>query len=285
MQRPDETEPKDLGSGSPESEQNTAENSTGNTAESTHLDMSENSHAQGVSGDSSEPQEPSESDLSESVPPDATAAQSSSGEKATEADTDTQDVSDIQGASDALNDTDAQATELSDGDAELSDGDTELSEGESSPEEADATESLEKQLAERTEDLQRLSAEYANYRKRTERERTQIKEYAENGVVLRLLPILDDLDLAQQHGDMEGPLKAVADKLNTVMRELNVSAFGAAGDQFNPELHEAVQDTSTGDEKALGVVLRKGYQAGERVLRTAMVIVGDPTEDSDAGQS
>ncbi|WP_414120337.1 nucleotide exchange factor GrpE [Corynebacterium nuruki] len=134
----------------------------------------------------------------------------------------------------------------------------------------------EQQLAERTSDLQRITAEYANYRKRTERDRVGIRESARAEVVAELLPIRDDLDLADQHGDLTGPLKAIADKLDAVFGKQKVETFGAEGDTFDPALHEAVQDTSTGDEKVLGTVLRKGYRLGERTLRTAMVVIADP---------
>lgn len=134
----------------------------------------------------------------------------------------------------------------------------------------------EQQLAERTADLQRITAEYANYRKRTERDRVGIRENAKADVAVQLLPLRDDLDLAEQHGDLTGPLKAVADKLDSVFTSLNIESFGAEGDTFDPSLHEAVQDTSSGDEKVLGTVLRKGFRLGERTLRTAMVVIADP---------
>ena len=133
----------------------------------------------------------------------------------------------------------------------------------------------ETQLAERTADLQRVTAEYANYRKRTERDRVSVRESAKAEVAGSLLPVRDDLDLAEQHGDLTGPLKAVADKLDSVLNSLKVETFGAEGDEFDPSQHEAVQDTSTGDDKVVGTVLRKGYRSGERVLRTAMVIIAD----------
>ncbi|WP_033377702.1 nucleotide exchange factor GrpE [Corynebacterium lubricantis] len=137
--------------------------------------------------------------------------------------------------------------------------------------------SLEDELAERTEDLQRLSAEYANYRRRTERERSATIENAKASLVTQLLPLLDDLDLARQHGDLEdGPLKSFADKFNGVLDGQKVTSFGAEGDAFDPEIHEAVQDLSTGEEKVVGTVLRKGYRLGDRLVRNAMVLIADP---------
>lgn len=141
---------------------------------------------------------------------------------------------------------------------------------------------LEDQLAERTEDLQRVSAEYANYRRRTERERHVGIEAAKAQVMTQLLPILDDLDLAEKHGDLaEGPLKAFRDKFVGVVEGLKVTPFGEEGDAFDAERHEAVQDLSSDDEKVLGTVLRRGYQMGDRLLRTAMVIIADPAESAE----
>lgn len=154
---------------------------------------------------------------------------------------------------------------LSDVDPDL-DGDGEVS-------------AVETQLAERTEDLQRVTAEYANYRRRTERERQGIIDTARASVVTQLLPLLDDLDLAEQHGDLnEGPLKSLSDKLINILGGLKVESFGEIGEAFDPEIHEAVQDLSQGDVKVLGTVLRKGYSLGDRVIRTAMVLIGDPEE-------
>lgn len=140
--------------------------------------------------------------------------------------------------------------------------------------------SVEDQLAERTEDLQRLNAEYLNYRRRVERERQGVIDGAKAKVLAEFLPILDDLDLARQHGDLEqGPLKAIADKLRHVLNNQNLEPFGEEGDAFDPEVHEAVQDLSSGGAQAVGTVLRRGYKVGERVVRNAMVIIADPVGD------
>lgn len=134
-------------------------------------------------------------------------------------------------------------------------------------------------LAERTDDLQRVSAEYANYRKRVAQERQTTIDQTTSNVVQKFLPVFDDLELAEQHGDLkEGPLKAFGGKLTGILGELKVTPFGERGDEFNPEIHEAVQDLSSGDDKRLGVVLRKGYMIGDRLLRTAMVIIDDIEE-------
>lgn len=150
--------------------------------------------------------------------------------------------------------------------------------------EAESTEpSLEEQLAERTNDLQRLGAEYANYRRRTQAEREQVIENAKAQVVMRFLPIVDDFGLAEQHGDLaEGPMKAFHDKFMNVLDGLKLQAFGDPGDEFDAETYEAVQDMSTGDTKTVGTVLRKGYKLNGRLLRTAMVIIADAPADSES---
>ncbi|UVE96690.1 nucleotide exchange factor GrpE [Dietzia sp. B32] len=138
----------------------------------------------------------------------------------------------------------------------------------------DPTAALQAQLDERTADLQRVSAEFANYRRRVERDRQSIIDTAKGSVLIELLGVVDDLDRAEAHGDLaEGPLKVFADKVRALLTAQGVEAFGAEGDAFDPALHEAVQDESEGSEPVLGTVLRKGYRHGERTLRTAMVIV------------
>ena len=144
-----------------------------------------------------------------------------------------------------------------------------------------AVSDIELQLAERTESLQRVSAEYANYRRRTERERSQAGDNAKAKFATQLLPLLDDLDLAEQHGDLsEGPMKAFADKFRAIVSGQGITEFGAEGDEFNPEIHEAVQDLSQGNTKVVGTVLRKGYTIGDRLVRNAMVIIADPAEQA-----
>lgn len=183
--------------------------------------------------------------------------------------TDEQFVSPDQAEAEAF---EAELADAADADAEVdpdADGDGTVSD-------------VELQLAERTESLQRVSAEYANYRRRTERERTQIAELTKAKFAEKMLPILDDLDLAEQHGDMaEGPLKAFGDKLRSTLEGQSLKAFGAEGEAFDPEVHEAVQDLSEGDEKVIASVLRKGYTLGGTLVRNAMVIIGDPAAPAD----
>ena len=121
-----------------------------------------------------------------------------------------------------------------------------------------------------------MTAEYTNYRRRVERDRVSVITGAKAEVAAELLPILDDLEMAEQHGDLTGPLKSMSDKLQSVMASMKVEKFGEEGDEFDPNCHEAVQDTSSGDDKVLATILRRGYRLGDRVLRNAMVIIGDP---------
>jgi molecular chaperone GrpE len=145
---------------------------------------------------------------------------------------------------------------------------------------ADAAESTDtgdsEKLAELTADLQRVQADFANYRRRALRDQQLATERGKAAVVTELLGILDDLDRARSHGDLEsGPFKAVADKLTGVLTALGLAPFGDAGDPFDPSLHEAVQHEGDGANPVLGTVMRRGYRLGESVLRHAMVGVID----------
>ncbi len=123
-------------------------------------------------------------------------------------------------------------------------------------------------------------------RRRVERDKQVIKETARASVITELIGILDDLDRARAHGDLEsGPLRALADKLNTTLTGLGLTDFGNEGDDFDPALHEAVQHEGEGHDPVLGTVMRKGYKLGDRVLRTAMVAVTDRVGDKPADGS
>lgn len=141
-------------------------------------------------------------------------------------------------------------------------------------------ETITKELAERTADLQRLTAEYANYRRRVERDRQATIDAAKAAVVSELLGVLDDLDRARAHGDLEsGPLKSVADKLADALNKQGLQEFGTEGEPFDPTLHEAVQHEGSGHDPVIGLVMRKGYRFGDRVLRHALVGVTDGVAD------
>jgi molecular chaperone GrpE len=142
---------------------------------------------------------------------------------------------------------------------------------------------LAAQVAERTADLQRVSAEYANYRRRVDRDRESVLVNARVQFVSELLTVLDDLDRAEAHGDLTGPFKSVADKLVAVTQKLGLEPFGLEGEPFDPSVHEAVQHEASSVEgptvTVVSSVLRRGYRIADRVLRPAMVTVADRADD------
>jgi molecular chaperone GrpE len=152
--------------------------------------------------------------------------------------------------------------------------------GGAAPEQAKAAPDSADKVAELTADLQRVQADFANYRKRALRDQQVAAERAKATVVSQLLGVLDDLDRARSHGDLEsGPLRSVADKLTNVLTGIGLSAFGEEGEDFDPSLHEAVQHEGDGSKPVVGSVLRRGYRLGDQVLRHALVGVVDTVED------
>lgn len=142
---------------------------------------------------------------------------------------------------------------------------------------------LADEVADLTAALQRERAQFANFKRRTDEEKQGRVAYGKQVLIEKLLPILDDLDRAREHGDLEsGPLRAVADKIAGTLSAEGVVKFGEPGDAFDPELHEAVQNDGSGAEPVLGSVYRSGYRLGEKVIRTAMVTVTDPAPASGA---
>ena len=131
--------------------------------------------------------------------------------------------------------------------------------------------------------LQRVKAEYDNYRKRSVRQEQSAAERGKTFAATQLLPVLDDLERARRHGDLEaGPLKSVADKLTAALQAIGLVAFGVEGDPFDPSLHEAVQHEGDGTNPVIGTVMRQGYRLGDGpVLRHAMVGVVDSVEAPD----
>ena len=140
--------------------------------------------------------------------------------------------------------------------------------------------SLSDAAAELTEDLQRVSAEYANYRKRVDRDRVAVVDMATAGLLSGLLPLLDDIDRAREHGDLTGAFKGVADQLETVTTKLGLERFGAVGDPFDPAVHEALMAAEADPGQTVATcaaVLQPGYRlSGGRVLRPARVAVAEP---------
>src|SRR5262249_44070184 len=141
---------------------------------------------------------------------------------------------------------------------------------------------LRAQLDERTDDLQRVSAEYSNYRRRVDRDRQLANDTAKAQVVSQLLTVVDDIERAAEHGDLSGAFKAVADKMVAVLQAQGLRSFGGVGDGFDPEVHEAVQHSTSPevDKPTVTAVLRLGYRLGERMLRPAMVAVTDAEADT-----
>lgn len=139
----------------------------------------------------------------------------------------------------------------------------------------DAAQSL---AAERLDELQRLNAEYANYRKRVDRDRDVARNTALAGVAESLLPVLDDIHLARQHGDLTGPFAAIADKLEATLTRFGLERYGQDGELFDPAVHEALMHSHSDEyEVATCVtVLQPGYRFADRVLRPARVAVADP---------
>ena len=135
--------------------------------------------------------------------------------------------------------------------------------------------------SEHLHDLKRVQAEYANYRKRVDRDRYVARDLAVAEVITSVLPVLDDLDLAHAHGDLEGsPLELVALKLRASFERYGLTQIGAKGEVFDPSLHEAIAQLPSKDVtvNTIAEVIQPGYQIGERLLRPAKVAVSVPEE-------
>jgi molecular chaperone GrpE len=133
--------------------------------------------------------------------------------------------------------------------------------------------------AELRNDLQRLQAEYVNYRKRVERDRDVARDMAVIGVLNSLMPVLDDIDAARQHGDLaEGPFAAIAAKLESALKNYGLERIDETGVEFDPNVHEALIQQPSADVTfdSVSQILRAGYRKNERVLRAAQVIVAVP---------
>ena len=161
---------------------------------------------------------------------------------------------------------------------------------EATPEEPEepAEPSLEQQLAERTADLQRLQAEYVNYKRRVERDRAFVRVQGEASVLRSLLTVLDDIGRAEEHGQLEGGFKAVADALQQAVKSHRLESFGAVGDVFDPRLHEALFHAGESEDVVVTTiqsVVRTGYRVGDDVIRHAQVGVVDPAPDDFATDS
>jgi molecular chaperone GrpE len=140
-------------------------------------------------------------------------------------------------------------------------------------------------LAERTADLQRLQAEYANYRKRVERDRAAVRDMALANVLGDMLPVLDNIGRAREHGELTGGFKSVADSLEAALTKLGLTSYGEDGDPFDPNLHEALMHSYSPEvtEATCVRILQPGYTIGGRTLRPARVAVAEPESPASAG--
>lgn len=142
--------------------------------------------------------------------------------------------------------------------------------------EADLT-AADAKVAELTDDLRRVHAEYANYRKRVERDREAARDVTIGGVLTELLPILDDVERAREHGELEGAFKSVGESLEATCAKLGLEMYGEANEPFDPAIHEALtSETREGlDGPVVTSVYQRGYRHAGRVLRPARVAVAD----------
>jgi len=136
-----------------------------------------------------------------------------------------------------------------------------------------------REAGERLEDLRRLQAEYINYRRRVERDREAVRDSAVANVLAELLPVLDDIGRAREHGDLNGGFKSVGEALEQVTAKLGLVRYGEPGDEFDPTVHEALMHGYADDVEVVTCteILMPGYRFGERVIRPARVAVAEPT--------
>ncbi|MEU0316077.1 nucleotide exchange factor GrpE [Nocardioides sp. NPDC006273] len=143
----------------------------------------------------------------------------------------------------------------------------------------DAADEIDKRVAELTTDLQRLQAEYVNYKRRVDRDRELVSQNATYKVLTPIVEVLDTIDRAREHGEVEGGFKAVADQLEKIVTNLGLKKFAEPGDVFDPNLHEALSHMGTDPEvevTSIKLVAKAGYMIGDRVVRAAQVLVVDP---------
>ncbi len=146
---------------------------------------------------------------------------------------------------------------------------------------------LARELGERTADLQRLQAEYLNYKRRVDRDRAAAREQATAATLSALLPVLDDLDRARQHGELTGGFKAVAESLERTIAGLGLERYGTAGEEFDPRVHEALLSDYSAEVSVTtaATILQPGYRIGERIVRPARVAVAEPSGEPEPAQS
>jgi len=176
-----------------------------------------------------------------------------------------------------------ESDEPQDGPAGEQDG-QEPQEQEGQLDEPDELAAMKSSLADRTNDLQRLQAEYANYRKRVDRDRQLVADNATYKALTPVVDVLDTIDRAKEHGELEGGFKAVADQLERAVAGAGLVRFGEPGEAFDPMLHEALSHLGTDPDATVTTVkhvAKSGYRMGDRVVRAAQVLVVDPAEDTE----
>ena len=134
-------------------------------------------------------------------------------------------------------------------------------------------------LARARADLYNLQQEYQGFVRRSREGAASHRDAGAAGVVEALIPVLDEIELARQHGDLTGTFETTAGKLETILAEkYSLERFGAAGEAFDPTLHEALMATESSEvtEPTIATVLQPGYRLGERVVRAARVQVANP---------
>ncbi|RNL60454.1 nucleotide exchange factor GrpE [Nocardioides marmoriginsengisoli] len=147
----------------------------------------------------------------------------------------------------------------------------------------DPLEAAQQEAAERTADLQRLQAEFLNYKRRVDRDRDLVRENAVFAVLVPMLDVLDNIDRAREAGELEGGFKGVAEHLERIVAGLGLTRFGEPGDAFDPTLHEALSHVGTDPEVEVATakhIAKAGYRMGDRVVRAAQVLVVDPENEN-----
>ena len=137
----------------------------------------------------------------------------------------------------------------------------------------------QRELAERSNDLQRLQAEFLNYKRRVDRDRDLIKQNATYAALAPITEVLDTIDRAREHAPLEGGFQTVAEQLERTVAQLGVTKFGTPGDAFDPSLHEAISHIGEDPDVEVTtckVIAKAGYRVGDRVVRAAQVLVVDP---------
>jgi molecular chaperone GrpE len=140
---------------------------------------------------------------------------------------------------------------------------------------------LQRQLEERTQDLQRVQAEFLNYKRRVDRDRELVKQNATYAALVPIIDVMDTVDRAREHGELEGGFKAVAEQLERILAGVGLVKFGAVGDPFDPVIHEALSHIGEDPDVAVTtckVIAKAGYRIGDRVVRAAKVTVLDPEQ-------